>query len=897
MRSVTYYKEEIVEGGGKEWVKINLDKGLAEAAYKDYVNRNIRNFDIRVKFNNEELTASDIASIKINSDLFSGDTFTIGSTVAETLDLKIFRSYGEISKTTPIIPYISLYTKVEIDHVLTPIKQEVCMGIFYIAPDNVTEDGLKTTTVRASSLFNHSDYGGRTFEVSDPNVPFNRSLTDIVNNICSDINNDTNFSPNIELNTVLPSITITDENSDNIVGKTYGEIINYVAALYGGYARIVYDEDGNGGNGAAYLEFFRLREQSGYFYDKSNYMSFKTSKDFLNIWKIECKARKKSEEEGEGEEETTIIAGSGDKYHTAHMECADMTQERLDEILTYYKNYSYHPMTSKIFGSPVLEIGDRVLIRGRAASDGTQSEGSEMPLHSITYNITGNGLTMDIKSVFKVNNNTSVRKAIKDVSNEVQKAKEDLTKEVEDIKEKQEELEDRMNGLEEAGGSTHNPVFSGTIKIKENSSDTEHMGEIFAQNYDIGDETYEGLVIAGKEHLTLGIRTNNDTAREDFMHLYGKGNDRTVMLDTLGTFHMNANTINMYGGTIDGGIHYTGSMDDGTATSTDLYWKASRAELYNCKLGSTLDANDQTIKNAKFEDCDFSGISGGSGGTLDTTYGKIYKYGYLYNDYPDGPKIYDGLCVSGQNILNLGLHPTIPGPNNVSRTLISLHNYSDTNYNYDSLINFHADVHLAYQTLYGCPRGTRAFTYFNIYRANLEYCRLLTDIAGNGYDIINATHIQETEAQSEYTSRLINSGTNENMIYGGYNYDKGEVRWCWKENVFTYPECDIDPETDEWVYTGRYLSYVELPIFMAENIQNDYHINICKKSWGDYRIIEQNPYYFILESQEDDFAFTFEVVAKLNDNQTLNNNTVIANIGSEYLADLFTDGEENEGVI
>ena len=64
---------------------------------------------------------------------------------------------------------------------------------------------------------------------------------------------------------------------------------------------------------------------------------------------------------------------------------------------------------------------------------------------------------------------------------------------------------------------------------------------------------------------------------------------------------------------------------------------------------------------------------------------------------------------------------------------------------------------------------------------------------------------------------------------------------------------------------------------MAENIQNDYHINISKMSWGDYRIIEKNPYYFILESKEDSFAFTFEVVAKLNDNQTLDNNAVIAN--------------------
>lgn len=161
----------------------------------------------------------------------------------------------------------------------------------------------------------------------------------------------------------------------------------------------------------------------------------------------------------------------------------------------------------------------------------------------------------------------------------------------------------------------------------------------------------------------------------------------------------------------------------------------------------------------------------------------------------------------------------------------------------------------------------------------LDNCTLNSDLNSNGYTVKNTKTVNEVSAQSEYTANLINSGTNENMIYSNMSYDSDELRWCWKENVFTYPESDIDPETDEWVYTGRYICYVELPIFMAENIQNDYHINVSKMSWGDYRIIEKNPYYFILESQEDNFAFTFEVVAKLNDNQTLNNNAIIASTG------------------
>ena len=134
----------------------------------------------------------------------------------------------------------------------------------------------------------------------------------------------------------------------------------------------------------------------------------------------------------------------------------------------------------------------------------------------------------------------------------------------------------------------------------------------------------------------------------------------------------------------------------------------------------------------------------------------------------------------------------------------------------------------------------------------------------NGNYIYNSKgNVNSVLPRSAYTENLTANGTDENMIYSNMSYDQDEVRWCWKETVLTYAEADIDPETDQWVYTGRYICYIELPIFIAENIYDDYHINVSKMSWGDYRIIEKTPYYFILESQEDNFAFTFEVVAKL----------------------------------
>lgn len=56
---------------------------------------------------------------------------------------------------------------------------------------------------------------------------------------------------------------------------------------------------------------------------------------------------------------------------------------------------------------------------------------------------------------------------------------------------------------------------------------------------------------------------------------------------------------------------------------------------------------------------------------------------------------------------------------------------------------------------------------------------------------------------------------------------------------------------------------VELPHVFSENIELDYHVNISKLSWGDYRIIEKTPYYFEIETNVDDFSFTYEVVAKM----------------------------------
>lgn len=388
-----------------------------ESAYKEWINKTVRQFDFRMEFNGTELTTSDISSIKINSDLLTGDTFSIGSSVSETLEFDLFMDADtEIDKTLPIRPYMSLYTEVVIERIVRPIWQEVCLGTFYINPDGVTKKGLKTISIKASSMLTHTDFGGRTYvapeeteeerefqakdETGEPMFDdngnpvmatekvkvFNRYISEAINTICDDLK--------ISKPTNIPNVIITKR--ENIDGMTYREVINYAAMLYGGYARV---------NNDYQLEFFKMNDTK-YIYDTDNYISLSKEDDKLTIKSFICATSN----------ESSITSGSGFVSETVELTCPDMTQEILDGILNTYIGYGYNAITCKIFGNPRLEAGDRVSIID------VKGNKHELPLQNITYNISGSGITMDIKSLYKANSiskGTSVRKSINGIQQEM----------------------------------------------------------------------------------------------------------------------------------------------------------------------------------------------------------------------------------------------------------------------------------------------------------------------------------------------------------------------------------------------------------------------------------------------------------------------------------------------
>lgn len=130
----------------------------------------------------------------------------------------------------------------------------------------------------------------------------------------------------------------------------------------------------------------------------------------------------------------------------------------------------------------------------------------------------------------------------------------------------------------------------------------------------------------------------------------------------------------------------------------------------------------------------------------------------------------------------------------------------------------------------------------------------------NNFPIYNAnitTSVSVASAEP-YTTNSANS--NQQLLYVGYTGTEGELRYVQRQTQHTAEEYDWIE--GEYKPLGVYYAYCELPNYMQGNIESDYHVNISKLSYGDYKIIEKNEWLFIVESTEENFAFTYEVVAK-----------------------------------
>lgn len=146
----------------------------------------------------------------------------------------------------------------------------------------------------------------------------------------------------------------------------------------------------------------------------------------------------------------------------------------------------------------------------------------------------------------------------------------------------------------------------------------------------------------------------------------------------------------------------------------------------------------------------------------------------------------------------------------------------------------------------------------------------------HNYGISNAYMATSLNATSTASYSLRDSGYSDpnsgelTNIYSIQSVDRGDVRWTDRQTYFTSE-----------VEDGVYECYVELPWWLAQNIELDFHVNITPiNGFFQYYVSERDSYYFVVRSDKDSMGFTFEVVAKLLDKNTLDSNASIA--GAQY---------------
>ena len=151
----------------------------------------------------------------------------------------------------------------------------------------------------------------------------------------------------------------------------------------------------------------------------------------------------------------------------------------------------------------------------------------------------------------------------------------------------------------------------------------------------------------------------------------------------------------------------------------------------------------------------------------------------------------------------------------------------------------------------------------------------------HGWEIYNTNIINNVSATSAQTYALRSMSDEETYsdptakaitdIFPSQTPTEGEIRWTDRETYFTSE-----------VETGVYECYIEMPWWIAQNLENNYHVTITPTNgFYQYYVSERDPYYFIVRSDKDGMGFTFEINGKLLDNNTTANNTSIA--GDQYI--------------
>lgn len=289
-----------------------------------------RTLDIKVTIDGKTYGATDINSLKYDSGAYNGDTFAIGSTYSNTVQIEFSHLIEGLKLGMEVRPSIGI--KTSSGYVYEPL------GVFIISSEIQMDRNNNLTTVSASDRFCGLE-GGYVSKLTYP-----AKVLDVIAEICaqSGVKANTDDLARLPHQADLPA---------PITGQSYRKALGWIAQLYVGYA--LFDRQG--------LFTIRTISEPNYELDPSQYEQAGLTKNeaAYKINGIQCQVTLTTKtRDGESTEETKTYQAGDATGSQIKLENNIMTPKRLNDIWEQLKDLKFYPFSLNWFGNPAVEAGD-----------------------------------------------------------------------------------------------------------------------------------------------------------------------------------------------------------------------------------------------------------------------------------------------------------------------------------------------------------------------------------------------------------------------------------------------------------------------------------------------------------------------------------------------------------
>lgn len=302
-------------------------KNVSES-FKEKIKRPYRRFSVRITIFGKEYDDSNIESFRINSSVGQSDVISLGSFVANELQLTLINNADYIlNDNMPVYVFVTLEG-----------EPEVCLGKFYIDAIEKTKMQTKINALGIAGRLSETEYS--------TDLTFPTSFVSMVNEL------ETKYNLEFVNKEVIPDI----QYKSKPIG-TVRAMISEIAQLCGMNIRERFDK-----LNVHRLEFVFAATTNEVF-TADNYFSLKRlSEDTVNITRLLVEKNDVATVDGEELKADDLAYGSTDGY------CIKITNEHVEneaELKMIYDRsfpYAYLPFECEMQGMPHIDVGDLVII-------------------------------------------------------------------------------------------------------------------------------------------------------------------------------------------------------------------------------------------------------------------------------------------------------------------------------------------------------------------------------------------------------------------------------------------------------------------------------------------------------------------------------------------------------